>query len=147
MKRAGLVIKAKSMFEEPIRIGLIRFADLYDHRAPPLPPPPPPSRSTDHSNAKRQTSESDGPKLMEVSAQEEPVKGLVMEMGVNGQQQQQQAPPMRQARIHRITNERQPISAMISAGRPVEHADAESAMGFDLSHQPILVIYTTAASS
>lgn len=29
----GLVIKAKSMFEEPIRIGLIRFADLYDQRA------------------------------------------------------------------------------------------------------------------
>lgn len=26
------MIKAKSMFEEPIKIGLIRFADLYDHR-------------------------------------------------------------------------------------------------------------------
>lgn len=29
--KIGLVIKAKSMFDEPIRIGLIRFADLYDH--------------------------------------------------------------------------------------------------------------------
>lgn len=27
----GLVIKARSMFDEPIRIGLIRFADAYDH--------------------------------------------------------------------------------------------------------------------
>lgn len=27
----GLVIKAKSMFDEPIRIGLIRFADRYDN--------------------------------------------------------------------------------------------------------------------
>lgn len=25
------MIKTKSMFDEPIKIGLIRFADLYDH--------------------------------------------------------------------------------------------------------------------
>lgn len=38
-KHTGLVIKAKSMFDEPIRVGLIRFADLYDHRQPEAPQP------------------------------------------------------------------------------------------------------------
>ena len=30
IRPAGLVIRAKSMFDEPIRTGLIRFADAYD---------------------------------------------------------------------------------------------------------------------
>lgn len=31
LTRTGLVIEAKSMFDEPIEIGLIRFADVFDH--------------------------------------------------------------------------------------------------------------------
>lgn len=43
------MIKAKSMFEEPIKIGLIRFADLYDHTRP-LPETYRPLREKDGNN-------------------------------------------------------------------------------------------------
>lgn len=131
------------MFEEPIRIGLIRFADLYDHhlndrergssentkhahhRVPPS--------DQQLANAKRQTSELDGlNEKEEVNAQERPVKKIVMEMGVNGQRRQQEA------RHDGIA--KRPATTTTT---PFEYPPEAASMGFDLSHQPILVIYTT----
>lgn len=126
---------------------MIRFADLYDHQLADDDRErgsaenakhahrrvPPPDQQQQPANAKRQTSELDGPNEKteperRVNAQEKPVKKIVMEMGVNGRQE---------APLDGI--------AKRPAAVPLEHPPGAATMGFDLSHQPILVIYTTTA--
>lgn len=87
--RTGLVIKAKSMLNEPVRIGLIRFADAYDH-----------------SSAQLRSGQSESKFKLDQSEQSQ------------------------QTQLRR--------SAQQSQSARFRH--------FDLSHQPLLVVYTSLAS-
>lgn len=93
------------MFEEPIRIGLIRFADLYDHHR--------------------------------ASSNELPATTI----GLNGdsmgeEEEHEEEATDWQHRQQVATTTKDQISLQLERKRALE---------FDSSHQPILVIYTTAS--
>lgn len=96
------------MFDEPIRVGLIRFADAYDHY-----------------NQQRHQQHS-----WQSPANQAQVEGNSTHFGAA---RETGRPPGRRRRRH----DQEP-EASAAAQR-----QARAARDFDLSHQPLLVLYTT----